>query len=107
MSTVKAKLQTPLTLNQMMNLLTLKQPKLSTSNPTPNYQTKTIHKNHQGVNVNHQINSHTELTLNHKLQKDINSLLKSREKLIVSNEQPHNNFHENRQTEKQILKKCN
>ena len=62
-----------------------------------------MHQSRQMIHVNHQLNSHIKPT-NHK-QTDINNLSESLEKVSISNEQSHNKFHENRQTEKQILKK--
>ena len=76
------KLQTPLTTNQNS------QP--STFNLTPNDQIETINHSRQPADVNHQINHHIAPT-NHKLQKDINNLSESLEKLNVSDEQSHNN----------------
>ena len=61
-----------------------------------------MHQSRQIIHVNHQLKSHIKPT-NHKHQTD--NLRESLEKVSISNEQSHNKFHENRQTEKQILKK--
>ena len=62
----------PLTLNQMMNLLTCKQEtKILNYKPPTQYQIS--NQSHQYANVNHQLISHIE-PMNHKLQKDTNNL---------------------------------
>ena len=84
----------------MMNMLTLKQ-----QTKTLNVMTKSKqHIKAKPTHVSDQLNSHIKPT-NHKHQKDINNLSKPLQKLSVSNEQSHNKSHENRQIEKQILKK--